>query len=155
MHLTKAPTLTILVPVTDENGVLRFPHSGGPYYGIHKVVSTTEPLSIQALQSVRDFLGSPSLDFTPVAAIDPVLKKLGQVSSVLYLLKPITKSMPINKGWPTMAEILRRVEPGSTRVAYMKALQHLAGAANAQVDVLEVDDEVRARLKELDEDLPH
>ncbi|RZA23089.1 MAG: hypothetical protein EOP10_13670 [Proteobacteria bacterium] len=155
MYLTKAPTLTILIPVTDENGVLRFPHSGGPYYGIHKIINAAVTLSAQAEETAKTFFNSPNATFTPVAAIDPVLKKSGEVSSVLYLMKPTSKDLPINKNWPTMAEILRAVDPGPTRLAYMKALQHLAGAADAQVDVLEVDEEVRTRLKTLEEDLPN
>ena len=155
MYLAKAPTVTILIPVRDSLGVLRFPHSGGPYYGIHKSIDSSQTLAIQTCMEAETFLGQGPLDLTPVMAIDPVLKKEGEVSSVLYLLRPNTDQIRADKNWPTMANILRALPQGGIRLAYMKALQLLAGAADADVSVLEVDDEVRARLKEQEEPSVH
>lgn len=155
MYLSKAPTLTVLIPARDSLGVLRFPHSGGPYYGIHKVIDSSLTLAAQACLVAEEFLGQGPLDLTPVSAIDPVLKKDGAVSSVLYILRPNSDQIQVDKTWPTMAEILRALPQGGTRLAYMKALQVLAGAADAEVSVLEVDDEVRARLKEQEEPSIH
>lgn len=152
MFLAKAPSLTVLVPLKDEHGVLRFPHSGGPYSGIHAPMDSSKPLARQATDLARDFLKMPDAEFTPLAAIDPVLKSENQVSSVLYILKPNFDHPEVDKAWPTMAQILRSLSSGPNRLAYMKALQYLAGAADADVNVLEVDDEVRSKLKELDLD---
>lgn len=155
MLLAKAPTLTLLIPVRDDKGVLRFPHNGGPYYGLHKLIDSAETLAKQAGKFAAEHLTLSADDFTPVSAIDPVLKKEGEVSSVLYILRPTSASITADQSWPTMAEILRSLPQGPTRLAYMKALQYLAGAADAEVSVLEVDDEVRARLRDQPEPPEH
>lgn len=155
MFIAKAPTLTILVPVRDRNGVMRFPHSGGPYYGIHKLIDASQTLANQAALVAEEYLSQGGLKLTPLTAIDPVLKIDGVVSSILYILKPKDDHIKVDETWPTMAEILRSLPQGATRLAYMKALQFLAGAADAEVSVLEVDEEVRARLKEQDEKSLH
>lgn len=148
MILAKAPTITILLPIADGKGVLRFPHSQGPYYGIFQVIDSSKTLSDQAIELARNFLGQGEPELRAITPVDPVLKSEGQVSSVLFLLKPMTTDLVADEKWPTMAEILRSLPPGKTRLSYMKALQVFAGASEAEVSVLEVDDEVRARLSE-------
>ncbi|MBC7660302.1 MAG: hypothetical protein H7249_11410 [Chitinophagaceae bacterium] len=156
MYLTKAPTLTILVPIYDGSGIMRFPHSGGPYFGLHCMVDNAFPLSRQAQQCVAKFFGRDDLNdkFDPVAAIDPVLRLEGEASSVLFLMKPKGSSIEADPNWFTIAQVLRSLPSGPNRLAYMKALQHMAGAADAEISVLEVDDEVRKRLKELASETP-
>lgn len=154
MLLAKASTITILIPVTDEHGVLRFPTNGGPYFGLHKLIDSSQTLSSQAAAIAAEHLGQDTESFTAVTAIDPVLKRDGEASSVLYILRP-KKSLNADKSWPTIAEILRSLTQGQTRLAYMKALQYLAGAADAEVEVLEVDEEVRARLRDQSEPPEH
>ncbi len=149
--ITKAPTLTILLPIYDKTGVMRFPNSGGAYFGIHCPVDNTLSLSQQAVRCVENFFGLKNLGdkMEPVAAIDPVLRDQGTVSSVLYLMRPKAQVFEANPTWFTIAQILRSLPKGGNRLAYMKALQYMAGAADAEVSVLEVDEEVRQRLKEL------
>jgi len=151
MIITKAPTLTILLPIWDESGVMRFPNSGGAYFGIHCTVDNSLSLSKQATRCVEQFFGIRDLTdaLEPVAAIDPVLRSEGQASSVLYLMKPKGPTLKANPNWATISHILRSLSAGGNRLAYMKALQYMAGAADADVSVLEVDEEVRQRLKEL------
>ncbi len=148
MFLAKAPTLTVLIPVRDEKGVMRFPSNKGPYPGLFHLIDNALPLSSQAVLLAQTELKTAEQAFTPLAPIDPVLKREGSPSSILFLLKPEGQILEVDLGWPTIADILRSLPQGQTRVAYMKALQYLAGAAEAEVSVLEVDDEVRARLRE-------
>ncbi len=155
MFLAKAPTLTVLIPVQDEKGVMRFPTNKGPYPGLHHLIDNSLPLSSQAVLLAQTELNALDLKFVALAPIDPVLKIEGSPSSVLYLLKPEGKQPKVDSTWPTIADILRSLPQGQTRLAYMKALQYLAGAAEADVSVLEVDDEVRARLKEQDQGPVH
>lgn len=151
MIITKAPTLTILLPIYDKTGVMRFPNSGDAYFGIHCAVDNSLPLSKQAIRCVEDYFGLKDLgdQIDPVAAIDPVLRVEGQVSSLLYLMRPKEGALQANPSWFTIAQVLRSLPVGGNRLAYMKALQYMAGAADAEVSVLEVDEEVRRRLKEL------
>lgn len=151
MIITKAPTLTILLPVHDKNGIMRFPRSEGAYFGIHCLVDNSLSMSKQATQCLENFFGIKDLcnKIEPVAAIDPVLRAEGQVSSVLYLMRPKGEVIEADSSWFTIAQVLRSMAAGGNRLAYMKALQYMAGAADADVSVLEVDDEVRQRLKDL------
>ncbi len=151
MIIAKAPTLTILLPIWDHNGVMRFPNSAGPYFGIHCGLDHSLALSKQAIRGVEEFFGISELtgDLEPVAAIDPVLRCEGEPSSVLFLMKPKGTRLEAKSTWFTIAQVLRSMATGGNRLAYMKALQYMAGAADAEVSVLEVDEEVRLRLKEL------
>ncbi|RYZ63024.1 MAG: hypothetical protein EOP09_18260 [Proteobacteria bacterium] len=151
MYLTKAPTLTILLPIYDATGVMRFPNSGGPYFGLHCLVDNALPLSKQAVRCAERYFGRDDLSdkLEAVAAIDPVLRQEGESSSVLFLMRPKGQPLEADKSWFTIAQVLRSMPAGGNRLAYMKALQYMAGAADAEVSVLEVDEEVRQRLKEL------
>jgi hypothetical protein len=82
-------------------------------------------------------------------------------SSVLYVarFKPEIKELVADKilskplsgiQWITMAGLMRSLAPGRDRVVYNKAFQVLAGVLEGDIAALEVDDEVRKRLK-LDE----
>ncbi|RYZ60584.1 MAG: hypothetical protein EOP07_00035 [Proteobacteria bacterium] len=151
MIITKAPTLTILLPVYDKTGVMRFPTSGGAYFGIHCVVDNSLALSKQAILAVEKFFGRNDLEgkIEPIAAIDPVLRSEGQVSSVLYLMRPKAEVFEADPSWFPIAQVLRSMPSGGNRLSYMKALQYMAGAADAEISVLEADEEVRKRLKDL------
>ncbi|MBC7532755.1 MAG: hypothetical protein H7318_14365 [Oligoflexus sp.] len=151
MIITKAPTLTILLPIYDTNGIMRFPRSEGAYFGIQCTVDNSLALSKQATQCLENFFGIQDLSdkIEPVAAIDPVLREEGKVSSVLYLMRPKGEVIEADPSWFTIAQVLRSMSSGGNRLAYMKALQYMAGAADAEVSVLEVDEEVRKRLRDL------
>ena len=156
MFITKAPTLTILLPIYDNTGVMRFPNSGGPYFGLHCAVDNALAMSKQALQCAEKFFGRADLSdkLDPVVAIDPVLRLDGSASSILFLMKPKGHDIEADPSWFTIAQVLRSLPAGSNRLAYMKALQYMAGAADAEVTVLEVDAEVRQRLKDLASETP-
>ena len=155
--IAKAPTLTILLPIYDSNGVMRFTNSGGPFFGVHCVIDQSMSLSQQAINAVESFLGRGDLHgkIEPVIAIEPVLKAEGHSPSLLYLMRVKDQGLRANTGWLTIMHVLRSLPAGSNRVAYNKVLQLLAGAADAEVSVLEMDYEVRQRLLQLMSETPN
>ncbi len=149
--LAKAPTLTIILPVLDADGVMRFPNSGGPYFGIHCAIDQSAALSRQAIAAVSAFLKQGDLTdrLEPVTTIEPILRGEGKDPSLLYLMRVTDPTLKADSRWLTLMQVLRSLPAGSNRVAYNKVLQYLAGAATAEVSVLEMDEEVKKRIQHL------
>jgi hypothetical protein len=151
MLIAKAPTLTVLVACPDANGVLRFPTADGPYIGIPLRIDQTLAISKQAAKKVADFLGKPDLEkeLEPLSIIEPILRSEGQDPSLLFLMRAPKAAVDAAPSWKRIIDILRELPQGSNRVAYNKALQYFAGAGDVEIDILEVDGEVKQRIREL------
>jgi hypothetical protein len=151
MQINRSSHLVILLPVRDAQGVFRFASDGGPYYGINCKLDHLLPPSQQAKRRVADFLGEP--DLVPylevLTLVDPLLEAEGEVPGLLYLMQEPTQALTVQPEWKRLIDLLRELPQGKTRVAYNKALQYYAGAATADVSILEVDGEVKARLRDL------
>ena len=148
--------ITLLLALSDRLGVMRLPvdlESKSLGLGIR---SMGKPPSI----AIMDYLGElfdkkfERADFGVFHSLSPMLS----TSSVLYVvkLKPevaesLAETMYASAvkeiRWITMAELMRSLAPGRDRVVYNKAFQVLAGGLESDIDALELDEEVRRRLK--------
>lgn len=151
MQIFKTQALTLLVQCFDEQGVMRFPNDAGSYFGLNMTINHTLAVSKQAAAHLAAFLGTPEVEtqVEPLIAIEPLLEMDGSQPSLLYLMRLPQARQLANKQWPTFAPFLRSLPQGRMRVAYNKALQYFAGAADDSINILELDAEVQERLARL------
>lgn len=151
MLIAKAPNLTVLVAFPGSDGVLRFPTAEGPFFGIPARLDQTLSISKQAAKAVADYLGLPDLaeKLEPLSVVEPILRREGSDPSLLFLMRAPRELIEVPTTWKRIVDVLRDLPPGSNRVAYNKALQYFAGAAEQEVSILEVDGEVKQRIREL------
>ena len=148
-----ANELTILCAFQGEKGILRFlvvPESYWP--GVSCPLNLSLAPSLQAHTAVLRALGSLKgidLKIQTLRALDPLQTETGQHRTILYLMKAHGTFPAAHSTWPTIADILRKLPSGRNRLVYNKAMQYFAGVDDPNLNVLEVDQEVRDRLKVL------
>lgn len=151
--LVKASQVTVLLRCLDQRGIIRIPIDGNgeSYFGLNKFLDPSQAISKQLVAHAAQRIGRPDLapQIEVLSTVEPVLVKEGQTPSLLYLMRIDPQYFQADTAWPTLIEALRGMPPGKMRVAYNKALQYFAGAADAKIDILEVDAEVQKRLSEL------
>jgi hypothetical protein len=143
--------ITVLVQTFDSNGVMRFPSDPEGYFGLTRFVEPTLAVSKQAQRIAATAIGRPELAdrIDPIITVEPPLKAEGRDPSLLYLMKIDPALAQGDSGWLRIVDILRALPQGSVRVAYNKAMQVFAGTLNDEFHILEMDDEVRERLRQL------
>lgn len=153
--------VTLLLLITDSRGVMQLlVDENGPSQGMF-LDTAGKPPSKAIMHYLGELFGREFArdDFGVFHSLSPMLST--KPSSVLYVarFKPEIKDLLADKilsqplsgiRWITMAELMRSLAPGRDRVVYNKAFQVLAGVLEDDIAALEVDDEVRRRLK-LDE----
>lgn len=151
MLIAKAPSLTVLAAFPDADGVLRFPHAGGPFFGIPVRIDQSLSISKHAAKAVAEYLAVPDLarKLEPLSVVEPLLRAEGSDPSLLFLMRSPRGSIDVPSSWKRIVDVLRDLPPGSNRVAYNKALQFFAGAAEQEISILEVDGEVKQRIRDL------
>jgi hypothetical protein len=157
MQTFKTQAITLLVQCFDEHGVMRFPNDEQTYFGLNMTIDHTLAVSKQAGAHVARFMGRPDLEplLEPLTTIEPILESPGHQPSLLYLMRLAQARHVVSSNWPPFAPFLRSLPQGRMRVAYNKALQYFAGAADDAIDILELDAEVQERLARLMAERPH
>jgi len=153
--------VTLLLLITDSRGVMQLPIDvNGASQGLF-LDTAGQPPSKAIMKYLSELFDREFVrdDFGVFHSLSPMLST--KPSSVLYVarFKPEIKELVADKilskplsgiQWITMAGLMRSLAPGRDRVVYNKAFQVLAGVLEGDIAALEVDDEVRKRLK-LDE----
>ncbi len=153
--MIKTAQVTVLLACQDEKGILRFPIDHGFYFGLSKRIDAARPIAKQLAEFVSSCIGKPGLPIDALCSLEPILQAEGAEPSLLYLMRVDPGNFRADPSWPTLIGALKEMPQGKSRVAYNKALQYFAGAADAKVDVLEVDKEVADRLRDLMKHPPH
>lgn len=151
--LLKATQVTVLLRCIDEKGIIRIPVDDPTkgYFGLTKTLDASQAVSRQLVTYVAGKIGRPDLipHIEVLSMVEPILEAEGSSPSMLYLMRIDPAFFKADSSWPTLISGLKSMPSGKTRLAYNKALQYFAGAADAPVDILEMDREVMARLSEL------
>ena len=145
--------LVILVGCRDERNLFRLPTSGGEYHGFQYTWDGAPSKDSVTLDLIQDELKIEHREHIKILTyIENSLPSKEGVPYQLVVAEVLAEGLVAPSDWPTLPIILRSMPRGSARIAYNKAMQVFAGAMAEQTDALEVDDEVRERLKELEKD---
>ena len=145
--------LIILVGCRDHRNLLRFPSDGGDYHGF--ITEFEEEQSKASFVKEQVCLKLSVEDPGSVVIHTYIENDLPPVSGRSYQLAIVEVdggALQAPEEWLTLPLILRGMEKGKGRLAYNKAMQVYAGGLSQEVDALEVDDEVRERLRQLEKD---
>ncbi len=154
--LIQATHVTLLLRCLDERGIIRIPSdhptpSDQTFFGLTTQIDPRQPISKQLVTYAAAHIGRPQLSthIEVLTIVDPPIERPGAEPSLLYLMKIDPSVFIADSSWPTLVSALKLMPPGKMRRAYNKAFQFFAGAADAKVDVLELDQEVQHRLAEI------
>lgn len=130
---------------------MRFPSDPEGYFGLTRVVEPGLAVFKQAQIIAAKALGQVDLkgEFEPIIAVEPILRAPGFEPSLLYLMRVKNPKLKADQSWLRIVDVLRLLPAGPVRVAYNKAMQVFAGALEEELNVLELDAEVQARLESL------
>lgn len=147
----KAAQITVLLQCVDSKGVMRFPSDDSGYFGITRIIDHSVAVSKQAQQIAAQAIDRKELadKIKPIITVEPLLNAEGHDASLLYLMRIDSKDFIAEKQWLRIVDVLRSLPQGGVRRAYMKAMQVFAGTLDQEFDILEVDEEVKARLDQL------
>jgi hypothetical protein len=141
---------TLLLSLRDEKQVIRIPNDDYPLPGIQVSVDPSQPLTPQLKKQAAQYLGQDVTEqLEVVIGLEPLLKLDSHETSKLFVIRLKEGVFQVPAEWPTIATLLRSLPQGSNRVAYNKALQVLAGTLEHDFEVLEADEQVQRRLKDL------
>jgi hypothetical protein len=130
---------------------MRFPSDESGYFGITRLIDHSIAVSKQAQKIAAQVIDRKELAdrIKPIVIVEPPLNAEGYDVSLLYLMRIDPNDFLAETQWLRIVDVLRSLPQGSVRRAYMKAMQVFAGTLDQELDVLEVDKEVNARLDEL------
>ena len=142
--------MLVLIACKDAGGLFRFP---GSYLGLAGVLITKN--ASVSFQNQLDYaltcaIGEHKLGskITIEHAIWPLLE-ISCDQKILLLLGRISEGdfiAPIS--WPTLPDILKRMEKNRLRIPYLKALQLLCSSPDQEVDAYELDGSKSSELLE-------
>lgn len=145
--------LVILVGCRDHRSLLRFPRDEGVYHGYTTSAAVGQSKASFVKQFVCEKFEIKNPEFITIHTyIENSLPDVDGEKYQLVVVEVSDDGMQAPEEWPTLPIILRSMEKGKGRLAYNKAMQVYAGGLSQEVDALEVDEEVRQRLRELDSD---
>lgn len=132
----------VLLSCKDEKSLMRFPSNSQSLYGLELLESKP------SVEKVREFI-SGFLKLSSDEGIVIHARWEEGLGGKELLLVSAPESFIAPKEWMSLPDILRSMGKGKPRLIYMKAMQVFAGGLEQEVDALEVDEEVRERLREL------
>ncbi len=139
----------VLVAARDLKGLFRVPPWSfdlpGHYFDIVQEMGLKDQIIAQA--SIA--LGHPELagDLVFKCTFDQALV-IGIDEYLLHLVFLNNEKFSVPSTWKTIPELLRSMKKNKNRVPYLLAFQVLAGSDTDQIDALEMDDEVKNRIKD-------
>ncbi|SME88104.1 hypothetical protein [Pseudobacteriovorax antillogorgiicola] len=143
----------LLVGCRDHRDLLRFPTDGGEFHGFQTKMERDANKLEEVLRAVKKALSLPSIDSVKVHTfIENGLQDASGRKFQLAIVEVESQAMQAPEEWQTLPIILRKMEKGPARLIYNKAMQVYAGAMTEDVAALEVDEEVRERLRKLEDE---
>lgn len=140
----KKPVL-VLIACRDENGLVRVPTDGDPLVpGL--LVSGAD----QALRKAAEKLLRP--DLAAFMTIEHILQNAIQLASGEYAELVVAEiaqqhfTAPLD--WATVPHLIRGMPTTRNRLAYLKAWQIFTGAHQETLEAVEINEDLRQRLKE-------
>lgn len=141
----KQKPVLVLIACRDEAGLVRVPTDGDPLVpGL--LVSGTD----QALRKAAEKMLHPEL--APFLTLEHIIQDAIQLPSgenaelVVAEIQPQHFVAPLD--WATVPTLIRGMPTTRNRLAYLKAWQILTGAHQETLEAVEINEDLRQRLKE-------
>lgn len=153
MNSAEARGILVLLSCRDERGVFRFPVDAEWKNAVFVKPKGKDPSALQREVAAR--IGRP--DLAKHIHVEHVFENAvaqgesGAISLCVAVLSDAAFQAP--DSWPTLPDLLRAMPSGRERLAFMKAVQLLAGSHKDTLEAIELTEEVRkALLRSLDPD---
>lgn len=140
----KKPVL-VLISCRDENDLVRVPTDGDPFVPGMLIADAD-----QALRKVAEKLLRP--DLAPFISIEHIIQDGIQLPSGehadLVVADIPRQHLTAPMDWATVPSLIRGMPKTRNRLAYLKAWQILTGAHQETLEAVEIDEDLRRRLKD-------
>jgi hypothetical protein len=144
--------VTILLQTFDSKGVIRCLVDDKGYFGVTVEMDHQYSPTQFVKKIIKEKLSDYSLSdeqIEIISLVDTSFKREGLFATMLFLVRISSDFFQAPEQWPSFISHMRQLESGRERNAYNKAFQYFAGAHLNEIDAIEVDEIVLARLKKM------